>query len=188
MEIKDIPIGDINPAPYNPRIDLQPGDPDYDKLVKSLEEFDLVEPLIWNETTMNLVGGHQRLKILVARGDRVVTVSVVHLSEEKEKALNLALNKIGGGWDTVKLTELLQEVEVSLPDIEITGFDKHEINKLISKMPDFVEVTSDDQSNLDDKSDGYEGMATASAQCPKCGYLFTPGIQKKKKEVSIDEE
>jgi len=133
VEIRDIDIEQINPAPYNPRKDLQPGDPDYDKLVKSLEEFDLVEPLIWNEDTGNLVGGHQRLKILQARGDIVVTTSVVHLTEEKEKALNLALNKIGGGWDLPKLTDLLTELEIKLPDVEVTGFDDKEIRKLTAQ-------------------------------------------------------
>ena len=133
MEIRDIDICQANPATYNPRKDLKPGDPDYDKLVKSLEEFDLVEPLIWNEDTGDLVGGHQRLKILQARGDKMVTVSVVHLTVDKEKALNLALNKIGGGWDLPKLTALLGELEVSLPDVEVTGFDDKEIRKLTAQ-------------------------------------------------------
>lgn len=133
VEIKEIPIKDINPAPYNPRIDLQPGDADYDKLAKSLEEFDLVEPLVWNEKTGNLVGGHQRLKIMEARGDQTATVSVVNLTAAKEKALNLALNKIGGDWDLPKLSTLLAELEVKLPDIEVTGFDNKEIRKLTAQ-------------------------------------------------------
>jgi ParB-like chromosome segregation protein Spo0J len=133
MEIREIPIKDINPATYNPRIDLQPGDADYDKLAKSLEEFDLVEPLVWNEKTGNLVGGHQRLKIMEARGDKTATVSVVKLNVSKEKALNLALNKIGGDWDLPKLSTLLTELEVKLPDIEVTGFDNKEIRKLTAQ-------------------------------------------------------
>ena len=68
MELRKIPINQINPAKYNPRIDLKPGDPEYDKLKKSLEEFDLVEPLIWNKRSSNLIGGHQRLKILIEQG------------------------------------------------------------------------------------------------------------------------
>jgi ParB-like chromosome segregation protein Spo0J len=67
VNIKEIPLGDINPARYNPRLDLRPGDPDYEKLKRSLEEFDCVEPLVWNERTGNLVGGHQRLKVLKER-------------------------------------------------------------------------------------------------------------------------
>jgi len=46
MEIRKIPISQINPAPYNPRVDLKPGDPDYEKLKTSIEIFGLVEPLI----------------------------------------------------------------------------------------------------------------------------------------------
>ena len=62
MIIKKIPISRIKEAAYNPRLDLKPGDPEYEKIKRSIEEFDLVEPLVWNETTGNLVGGHQRLK------------------------------------------------------------------------------------------------------------------------------
>jgi len=64
MEIIKIPITKINPAPYNQRLDLQPGDVEYEKIKRSITEFDLVEPLVWNKQTGNLVGGHQRLKVL----------------------------------------------------------------------------------------------------------------------------
>ena len=96
MIIQKIPINKINPAPYNPRLDLQPEDPEYQKLKKSIEEFDMVTPLIWNKQTGNLVGGHQRLKILIGQEIKEIEVSVVDLPEAKEKALNIALNKISG--------------------------------------------------------------------------------------------
>lgn len=131
MEIRTIPITKINPAPYNPRKDLQPGDPEYEKLKRSLEEFDLVEPLIWNEETGNLVGGHQRLKIIQERGDKEVAVSVVHLDEGKEKALNIALNKISGDWDYQKLDELLSSMADE--DVALTGFDDAEIQKIVKQ-------------------------------------------------------
>src|SRR5690606_34084992 len=78
------------------------------------------------------VGGHQRLKVLIARGATEVDVVVVNLSPEKEKALNLALNKIQGDWDEQKLAELLSEL-VQIPDlnIELTGFELDEANDLI---------------------------------------------------------
>lgn len=127
MRIEKIPIELINPAPYNPRKDLKPGDVEYEKLKRSIDEFDLVEPLVWNEKTGNLVGGHQRLKILLDRGDKEVEVSVVNLDEEKERALNIALNKIQGDWDYDKLREVLDELNKSSIDVEITGFDIDEI-------------------------------------------------------------
>jgi ParB-like chromosome segregation protein Spo0J len=57
MQIKTIPASKINAATYNPRKDLQPGDPEYKKLKKSLTEFGYVDPLVWNEKSGNLVGG-----------------------------------------------------------------------------------------------------------------------------------
>ena len=96
MQIKRVPITRLNPAAYNPRKDLQPGDPEYQKLARSMTKFGCVEPIIWNERTGNVVGGHQRLKVLIAAGETELDVSVVNLSAEDEKALNLALNKIAG--------------------------------------------------------------------------------------------
>ena len=144
MDIQTIEISKLNPAKYNPRKDLKPGDPEYDKLKKSLTEFDLVEPLIWNKRTGNLVGGHQRLKILQERGDTEVEVSVVDLPGKKEKALNLALNKISGEWDFPKLKDLLEELDTGDFDIEITGFDDKEIEDLMTQFHVPEEGLTDD--------------------------------------------
>ena len=134
MNIKKIPISKIKPAAYNPRKDLKPGDPEYEKLLKSIDEFDCVEPLVWNKRTGNLIGGHQRLKILVARGDTEVLCSVVDLSPEREKALNLALNKIQGDWDEWKLAVLLDELtKVPEFDVGLTGFETEEISDLLDR-------------------------------------------------------
>jgi len=107
MHIESISIDQIKPAAYNPRVDLQPGDPDYDRLQRSMDEFGFVEPLVWNRRTGNLVGGHQRLKILAAQGVHDIDVSVVDLPTDREQALNVALNKIGDDWDERKLADLL---------------------------------------------------------------------------------
>jgi len=68
MVIEKIPIEKLIPADYNPRKDLKPGDAEYEKLKRSIKEFGYVEPIIWNKTTGNVVGGHQRLKVLLADG------------------------------------------------------------------------------------------------------------------------
>jgi ParB-like chromosome segregation protein Spo0J len=47
MNIEEVPIKKIKAAEYNPRIDLRPGDAEYDKLKKSIDEFDCVEPLVY---------------------------------------------------------------------------------------------------------------------------------------------
>ena len=133
MEILAIATDKIKPAVYNPRKDLKPGDPEYIKLKKSILEFDMVEPLVWNKRTGNLVGGHQRLKVLKELGIKQVEVSVVDLSPVKEKALNLALNKIQGEWDFPRLKDLLEELDTGDFDMEITGFDLKEIEDLMSQ-------------------------------------------------------
>lgn len=100
MNIKIIAIDQINAAAYNPRVDLRPGDPEYAKLRRSIESFGYVEPIVWNECSGNMVGEHQRYKILVHElGHAEMEVSVVNLDDEQERLLNLALNKVSGRWD-----------------------------------------------------------------------------------------
>lgn len=134
MEIRKIDVRQINPAPYNPRKDLKPGDPEYQKLKNSIVTFGYVEPIVWNKQTGNLVGGHQRFKVLIEEGTKEIEVSVVDLSLEKEKALNLALNKITGSWDNNKLAVLLDELS-KMPDFDIglTGFDSSEISQIFDR-------------------------------------------------------
>lgn len=147
MKIQKVKVLEINPAPYNPRIDLKPGDPDYKKLKQSISTFGLVEPLVWNKRTGNLVGGHQRLKILVAGGAEEVEVSVVDLSPDMEKVLNIALNKISGDWDEEKLNDLLTEIQ-QLPDFDVglTGFEPKEISEL---MDEFASSKDEDDFDFD---------------------------------------
>ncbi|WP_035295962.1 site-specific DNA-methyltransferase [Brevibacillus thermoruber] len=134
MDIRKIPVSMINLAPYHPKVELQPGDSEYEKLKRSIEEFGYVEPLVWNERTGNLVGGHQRYKILVnEQGATEVEVSVVDLDETREKALNLALNKIRGDWDEEKLAQVLAELQESNLDVTLTGFDQEEATELLSE-------------------------------------------------------
>lgn len=67
MIIRTLKATELKAAAYNPRKDLQPEDAEYQKLRRSFEEFGYVEPVVWNERTGNLVGGHQRLKILLEK-------------------------------------------------------------------------------------------------------------------------
>ncbi|MEN6634646.1 MAG: site-specific DNA-methyltransferase [Clostridiaceae bacterium] len=130
MIIQTLPAGKLVPADYNPRKDLKPGDPEYEKLKRSLSEFGYVEPVIWNQTTGHVVGGHQRLKVLIDTGVTEVECVVVEMGEEKEKALNVALNKISGEWDKEKLSLLISDLQLADFDVSLTGFDAPEIDAL----------------------------------------------------------
>lgn len=148
MEIRRVPAEMLNPATYNPRKDLRPGDPEYEKLARSIETFGYVEPVVWNERTGNVVGGHQRLKLLLAKGDREIDVSVVNLSEQEEKALNIALNKISGDWDDERLGLLMQELtEDATIDEALTGFDPDEIDDIIAAITEEAPETFRDKLN-----------------------------------------
>jgi len=137
MRVQRIKIGQLNPAPYNPRIELKEGSSAYDSLKRSMFEFGCVQPLVWNKRTGILVGGHQRLKVLKDQGVKQVDVVVVDLSLDKEKALNIALNKIQGDWDEPKLAALLGEL-ITLPDLDfsLTGFDLPDAQDLITRVLD----------------------------------------------------
>lgn len=147
INIKVIHIDELIPSEYNPRIDLKPSDKEYQKLKKSIIKFDYIDPIIWNEKTKRVVGGHQRLKIMKDLGYENIQVSVVSFNELEEKALNIGLNKTGGDWDYTKLPALLEEIRLEFMDedldIEVTGFDLDEINDLTSE---FMDEESDEES------------------------------------------
>ena len=130
MNIEKKNVKDLLPADYNPRKDLQPGDPEYEKLKRSIEQFGYVEPVIWNKQTGRVVGGHQRLKVLIDSGITEVDVVVVDMNTEKEKALNIALNKISGEWDTDKLALVIADLQGADFDVSLTGFEPEELDDL----------------------------------------------------------
>ena len=130
MIIEKKNTADLLPADYNPRKDLKPGDAEYEKLKRSIEQFGYVEPVIWNKTTGRVVGGHQRLKVLMDMGMTEVDCVVVEMDEDKEKALNIALNKISGDWDKDKLALLIADLQGADFDVSLTGFEPAEIDDL----------------------------------------------------------
>jgi len=147
MRIEKKNISDLLPAGYNPRKDLQPGDAEYEKLKRSIQEFDYIDPVIWNQQTRTVVGGHQRLKVLQDLGHTKVEVSVVDLPLGKEMALNVALNKVSGDWDTSKLSDLMLDLQDMDIDMELTGFDMDEINDLL---PEKIEDGLCDEDQVPD--------------------------------------
>ena len=130
MQIEKLKTDRLVPADYNPRKDLKPGDPEYEKLKRSIEQFGYVEPVIWNKTTGRVVGGHQRLKVLLDMGITEVDCVVIEMDEEKEKALNIALNKISGDWDKDKLALLIADLQGADFDVSLTGFEPAELDAL----------------------------------------------------------
>ena len=148
MNLQRIAMDKLKPAKYNPRKDLKPGDPAYEKIKRSLNDFGYVDPVIWNEFTGNIISGHQRQKILLAQGATEIDCVVVHIENpQDEKAMNIALNKAVGEWEPVALADLLSELQTSGYDLDATGFDAAEINDLFSQVHD-TDV-QDDEFDVD---------------------------------------
>ena len=149
MDIQKLEIEKLKFADYNPRKDLKPGDQEFEKLKKSIQEFGYVEPVIWNKQTGNVVGGHQRLKVMQNLGYTEVDCVVLYIDVDKEKALNIALNKISGDWDMPLLTDLLKDIKESDFDVTLTGFDMGEISDLFKA--ELEENVQDDNFDVDEE-------------------------------------
>ena len=135
-ELKVLPISVLKPAEYNPRKKLKKGDKEYKKILDSIEEFGFADPLVVN-ADMTIIGGHQRLTVAQDLGYTEVPCAVVDIDKTREKALNIALNKITGQWDDHLLAELLEDIANSGDfDIGKTGFDPPEIGELFNKLHD----------------------------------------------------
>lgn len=119
-------------ADYNPRY---LSDRARVKLKESLSRVGLVQPIVWNKKTGNIVGGHQRIKMLDSleeSADYSLTVAVVDVDDKREKELNVLLNnqEVSGEWDFEKLQEILNEV-----DLLNTGFDHAEFLRMFGEAP-----------------------------------------------------
>ena len=157
MKIGRIDINSLILSEYNPRKDLKPEDIEYKKIKRSIEEFGYVDPLIVNKD-LTVIGGNQRLKVLEELGYKKVDCVLVDLDKTKEKALNIALNKIEGEWDLPKLKNLLQELDTGEIDMDITGFEYTDLEKLMTQFHVPDENEKENEKNL--------------ITCPKCGYIF----------------
>jgi hypothetical protein len=150
-------LADLKPADYNPRTIT-------DKALKglghSIDRFGLVEPIVWNETTGHIVGGHQRFKILTKRGVTETEVVVVNLEDSEEKALNLALNnpKTRGEF-TDQATELLTRLESEC----FEGFEDLKLDDLKY----FVERVKN-AINEEKPEKKVHGKGKVGLICPKC--------------------
>ena len=148
MEFKKLQISDLKPASYNPRKELKPGDKEYEKIKNSITEFGYVDPVIVNDD-MTVIGGHQRLNVLKDLGYKEIDCVVISIDKTKEKALNIALNKITGEWNQELLADLIKDLQDSDFDVAFTGFEPPEIEQLFNKVHD--KKVSEDDFDVDEE-------------------------------------
>lgn len=159
MNIAKVKLKDLIYASYNPRKALAPQDPEYQKIKRSIEEFGYVDPIIINYDN-TIIGGHQRATVLKDLGYEEIEAVIVDLDKTKEKALNIALNKITGEWDMQKLAEVMAELEREL-DATITGFDEEQIQGLIDQINEIADLNiEEDNFNTDEALEEIEEPIT----------------------------
>lgn len=148
MKIEKVNIDELISPEYNPR-DMPPEE--MEKLKRSITEFGYVDPIIVNEVNNHIIGGNQRYEALKELGYDEVDVVYVHEEDiNREKALNIALNKISGEWDNEKLTKIFTDMKVEGFDLELTGFGDFELDFYLDNDCDgFFNPFNDDESDLD---------------------------------------
>lgn len=147
-EIRTMDLVKLQPAKYNPRIELQPEDDVYKRIKSSITKFGMVEPLVVNKRNglYTIVGGHQRYNILKELGYKEIPCIIVDLDEVDEIELNLSLNKNTGYWDNEKLKDIFTNIDFDEEEKYITGFSDEEIENLKT---DFIEdLVNEDFSDV----------------------------------------
>lgn len=173
-------LADLIAAEYNPRKALTPEDAEYQKIKRSIEEFGYVDPIIINEDG-TIIGGHQRTTVLMDLGYEEVDVVVVSLDKNREKALNIALNKITGEWDELKLKDLLLDLDLGDYDISLTGFEQADLTELVDKLAIEPEAADDD-------FDEDEALERVAEPVTKHGDIWLLGRHRLMCGDSTDEE
>ena len=144
-------LTELKPAEYNPR---KITDKELSDLTKSIVEFGITEPLVINTfkgRENNVISGHQRLKALKKLKFKTVPCIEVCLDKDREKELNVRMNKNTGSFDFDLLEEFF-EVE----ELIDWGFDEDELN---------FEMTAKEQEIDENINTEFE--------CPKCGYKWS---------------
>ena len=168
-------LAHLIPDAKNPRKDLKKGDPEFEKINKSVEKFGQLDPIIFNTRTRKILGGHQRIKVLESQGyTELYTVTLgaytwafaeadlKELSEKEENAANIALNKAQGDWNIEQLTINLQELKLD-DMLEFTGFDDVEFDTIIRDA-----AIPESEKEYDESIANDVKMIT----CPHCGKEF----------------
>jgi len=131
MQIEERPIGEIKP--YGKNAKKHP-DNQISAIAASIKEFGFNQPIVTDEQGVIIVG-HGRYLAAHYLGLEKVPTLAVNISEEKAKAYRLADNKLNeSDWDMELVIQELREL--SLPMLDLTGFDRRLVLKLSDKDDD----------------------------------------------------
>ena len=130
MKIITKRIDEMERATYNPRVDLMPGDEEFQYLEESMRRFGQVLPIVWNQRTNRVVSGHQRLSVLEYWGEEKLKSVLEELGGDalrigfSQAEIDALENDIAAALDADFLQEELSGIEETF-NIELS-FNKEE--------------------------------------------------------------
>ncbi len=152
LNVVYVPLNDLRPAEYNPRKWSKDA---VAQLKESIKRYGIVDPLLVNsapERKGTVIGGHFRLSVLKELQFTEVPVVYINIPDlEKEKELNIRLNKNTGEFDWDLLAKF---DEIFLKDI---GFDSEYLDDIfgIDDTPEVFDLEKElkklDITNIDIK-------------------------------------
>lgn len=213
FEVRNIHRGQLQNAPYNPR---KIKDSNRAKLKANLKKNGLLDTLVWNEVTGNLVSGHQRLSILdelTGHDDYFLTVAVVQLTEKEEKEQNLFFNNKNaqGEFTFSGFEDAFKEIDFNVAGFEVTdlalfGFKTekkeaptkpemtqvdmlNEIDKLADQKKGVQNLKKEIQDKIDQKFENLDAYVTLSFQTydAKAAFMLRFGFPHDQKFINGEE-
>src|SRR5262249_4251856 len=123
-------ITSIQPYENNPRLN----DAAVDAVAASIQKFGFRQPIVVDRDGI-IVVGHTRYKAALKLGLTLVPVHVAHeLTPAEAKAYRIADNQTAtlSSWDTLKLPRELAALQDMQFDLDLTGFDAKELERLLN--------------------------------------------------------
>lgn len=162
-------IAELVPNKKNPR---RISDEALAGLKKSVARYGLVKPIVWNKRTKQIVGGHQRVRVLLEMGETEVDVVVVDLEAKDEMALNVTLNNpyIMGEFD-----DTLPSVLADLGDIEGLNANELRLDELM------IEVEKEDiefVATVNQENESYKYMLVVECADEKAQQTICERLEK----------
>lgn len=164
MNIKKVPISDVNVWEKNPRnIKTK----DFERLKRQIKELGIYKPLICVRENGRFVtlGGNMRLRALKDMGIEEIDISIVKAETEAQRIkYALSDNDRAGEYDEQQLAELVYPhiEEINLEDFKVDlGYSVSIKNVLEEFGPDFIPKEKEVDENLPTEN-----------ECPKCGYKW----------------
>ena len=180
-EIRKVKMTEVMPMEDNPRTI---SDRALAGLEASISRFGYVEPIIWNEQTGHIVGGHQRFSVLKELSVEEATMVVVNMTPDEEMAANLTLNnpRIEGNWDDSALPLLTQMEEAGNELFDSLNMDS--LKEFLEEKPPTPSTDGKDgigDGDGDGEDDDWENAP--DTECPCCSHKWRVGAD----DVSVEE-